>query len=75
LEREPLKKVLDFVRSLNQKDLLILPDDVHIEHYLYGAAEMRQRVENILREGKVDNIYFLEYHKNGTSSFAVQKNR
>ena len=75
LEREPLKKVLGFVRSLNQKDLLIVPDDVHIELYLYGAAEMRQRVENILREGKVDNIYFLEYHKNGTSSFAVQKDR
>ena len=75
LEREPLKKVLGFVRSLDQKDLLIVPDDVHIELYLYGAAEMRQRVENILREGKVGNIYFLEYHKNGTSSFAVQKDR
>ena len=36
---------------------------------------MRQRVENILREGKVDNIYFLEYHKNGTSSFVVPKDR
>ena len=54
------------MRSLNQKDLLIVPDDVHIKHYLYGAGEMRQRVENILREGKVGNIYFLEYHKNGT---------
>jgi hypothetical protein len=72
-EREPLKKVLDFARSLSQNDLLIVPDDLHVEFYLYGAAEMRQRVENILREGKVDNIYFLEYHKNGTSSFAVQK--
>jgi hypothetical protein len=26
LEREPLKKVLGFARSLNQKDLLIVPD-------------------------------------------------
>ena len=57
------------------KRVHLVPDDVHIELYLYGAAEMRQRVENILREGKVDNIYFLEYHKNGTSSFAVQKDR
>jgi hypothetical protein len=75
LEREPLKKVLGFARSMNQKDLLIVPDDLHIELYLYGAAEIRQRVENILREGKVDNIYILEYHKNRTSSFAVQKDR
>ena len=74
-ERDPLKKVLDFAGSLNQNDLLIVPDDLHVEFYLYGAAEMRQRVENILREGKVDNIYFLEYHKNGPSSFVVQKDR
>jgi hypothetical protein len=72
-EREPLKKVLSFARALNQNDLLIVPDDLHVEFYLYGAAEMRLRVENILREGKVDNIYFLEYHKNGISSFVVQK--
>jgi hypothetical protein len=72
-ERDPLQKVLNFARSLNQNDLLIVPDDLHVEFYLYGADEMRQRVENILREGKVDNIYFLEYHKNGASSFVVQK--
>jgi hypothetical protein len=75
VEREPLKRVLDFARSLNQNDLLIVPDDLHVEFYLYGAAEMRKRVENILKEGKVDNIYFLEYHKNGTSSFAAPKDR
>lgn len=74
-ERDPLKKVLGFARSLNQNDLLIVPDDLHVEFYLYGAAEMRQRVENILKEGKVDNIYFLEYHKNGASTFVVQKDR
>jgi hypothetical protein len=72
-EREPLNKVLDFARSLNQNDLLIVPDELHVEFYLYGAAEMRQRVENILREGKVENIYFLEYYKNKTSSFMASK--
>jgi hypothetical protein len=72
-EREPLKKVLNFARLLNKNDLLIVPDDLHVEFYLYGAAEMRQRVENILRDGKVDNIYFLEYHKNKVSSFEIQK--
>lgn len=74
-KREPLKKVLEFAQSLNPKDLLIVPDDLHVEFYLYGAAEMRQRVENILREGKVDNIYFLEYHKNETSSFVAQEGK
>jgi hypothetical protein len=73
LEREPLQKISDFARSLSQDDLLIVPDDLHVGFYLYGAAEMRKRVENILRDGKVDNIYFLEYYKNGSSSFVVQK--
>jgi hypothetical protein len=72
-EREPLKKVLNFARLMNKNDLLIVPDDLHVEFYLYGAAEMRQRVDNILREGKINNIYFLGYHKNKISSFEIQK--
>jgi hypothetical protein len=72
-EREPLKKVSNFAKLLNENDLLIVPDDLHVEFYLYGAAEMRQRVENILREGKINNIYFLEYHKIKISSFEIQK--
>jgi hypothetical protein len=72
-EREPLKKVSNFARLLNKNDLLIIPDDLHVEFYLYGAAEMRQRVENILRKGEIDNIYFLEYYKNNISSFEIQK--
>ena len=36
LEREPLKKVLAFARSLNQKDLLIVPDDVHVTLSLWS---------------------------------------
>ena len=72
-EREPLKKVSNFARLLNKNDLLIVPDHLHVEFYLYGAAEMRQRVENILRQGKINNIYFLEYHKNKISSFEIQK--
>jgi hypothetical protein len=72
-EREPLKKVSNFAQLLNKNDLLIVPDDLHVEFYLYGAAEMRQRVKNILREGKINNIYFLEYHKNKISSFEIQK--
>jgi hypothetical protein len=74
-EREPLKMVSNFTRLLNKNDLLIVPDDLHVEFYLYGASEMRQRVENILRDGKVDNIYFLEYHKNKISSFVIQKDK
>ena len=73
VDRIPYQKLLKFTQSLNPNDLLIVPDDLHVEFYLYGGAEMRQRVENILREGKVDNVYFLEYDKNEKSSFSVDK--
>lgn len=69
LDRIPLKKVLQFTNSLNSNDLFIVPDDLHVEFYLYGANEMRSRAENILREGKIDKIYFLEYYRDKVSSF------
>ena len=73
LERMPLKKVVKFADSLSSNDLLIVPDDMHVEFYLYGAQEMRNRAENILREGKIDKIYFVEYYKNNFSSFIRSK--
>jgi len=75
LERMPLQKVLKFANSLNSKDLLIVPDNLHVEFYLYGAKEMRQRAENILREGKIDRVFFLEYYKNKSSSFIRSKDK
>jgi hypothetical protein len=44
---------------LNKNDLFIIPDDIHVEFYLYGAVEMRQGVENILREGRLIIFIFL----------------
>lgn len=75
IEREPLKRVLNFVESLKSNDLFIVPDDLHVAFYLYGAREMRQRVENILDEGEINKVYFLEYSKKGTSSFIETKDK
>ena len=36
---------------------------MHVEFYLYGARDMRNRIENILRERNLENIYFLDYEK------------
>ena len=46
---------------------------MHVEFYLYGAKEMRNRAKNILREGKIDKVYFVEYYKNNSSSFIRSK--
>ena len=64
LSREPLNRVRDFVRELNPNDLLLVSHKMHVEFYLYGARDMRSRIENILHEGKLGNIYFLEREKN-----------
>ena len=75
MKREPLKRVSNFVQSLNSNDLFIVPDDLHVEFYLYGAGEMRRRVENILRVGEIDKIYILEYNKKENSTFIKSKDR
>ncbi|MEK9627962.1 MAG: hypothetical protein VW455_02975 [Nitrospinota bacterium] len=75
INREPWKQVLNFTRSLGPNDLLIVPDALHVEFFLYGGSEMRQRVETILKEGKINRVYFLEYNKNEKSSFLLNKEK
>jgi hypothetical protein len=67
LSREPLDRVYDFVKKLNWNDLILVSDALHVEFYLYGSGDMRQRIKNILHEGEMGNIYFLDYQKNSIS--------
>ena len=68
LSRAPLHRVHDFVQKLNPNDLLLVSHKMHVEFYLYGARDMRQRIDNILREGKLETIYFLDFEKTGIPS-------
>ncbi|MBT3922741.1 MAG: hypothetical protein HOF21_09220 [Nitrospina sp.] len=63
MSKEPINKVHDFVDKLSSNDLLLVSNKMHVKFYLYGAREMRDRIENILREGKLGDIYFLDYDK------------
>ena len=63
LSRQPWHRVHDFVKKLNANDLVLVSHAMHVEFYLYGSRDMRQRIENILHEGKLGDIYFLEYQK------------
>jgi hypothetical protein len=67
LSREPLDRVYNFVKKLSWNDLLLVSDAMHVEFYLYGSHDMRKRIQNILYEGKLGNIYFLDYQKNNLS--------
>jgi hypothetical protein len=67
LSREPLHGVHDFVKKLGSNDLLLVSHNMHVEFYLYGSSDMQQRIRNILHEGKMGNIYFLDYQKNSIS--------
>ena len=56
--RENYQKVQQFIKKLGPRDLILISNRQHIWFYLYGANEMRNRVQNILHQGKMDNVYF-----------------
>ena len=67
LSRAPLQRVHDFVRKLNPHDLLLVSHKKHVEFYLYGARDTRNRIENIMRDRQLESIYFLDYEKKSVS--------
>ena len=67
LSRAPLQRVHDFVRKLNPHDLLFVSHKMHVEFYLYGARDTRNRIENIMSDRQLESIYFLDYEKKSVS--------
>ena len=59
--RQPLDLVAKFVKSLGPNDLILLSHRPHVEYYLYGGKETTKRVNKIIDEGKLGDIYFIEY--------------
>ena len=64
VSRDPLDKVQEFVEKLEPNDLVLVSKTMHVGFYLYGARAMRERVENILQDGEMGEVYFLGYKKN-----------
>tara|TARA_B100000686_G_scaffold299929_1_gene334083 strand:+ start:1050 stop:3089 length:2040 start_codon:yes stop_codon:yes gene_type:complete len=58
-KREPYNEVQSFIKSLGPRDLVLTSSKHHVWFYLYGADEMRKRVESILDVGRLDSIYFM----------------
>jgi len=56
-----LDLVTKFLEKLNSNDLVLLSHRPHIEYYLYGGKETTKRVNKIIDEGKLGDIYFVEY--------------
>ena len=46
-----------------EHDLIVLSRRPHIEYYLYGGKETTKRINKIIDEGKLGDIYFVEYGK------------
>lgn len=65
--REPYHKIQEFVEKLGPQDLFLASNKSHVWFYLYGANEMRKRVDNIIEKGELGNIYILEYVSKGKS--------
>jgi hypothetical protein len=58
-----LDLVTKFLEKLNSNDLVLLSHRPHIEYYLYGGKETTKRVNKIIDEGKLGDIYFVEYRE------------
>lgn len=69
--REPFHKVLRFIEKLGPRDLILASEKPHVGFYLYGASEMRKRVENIIDTQTLGDIYFLVYRHNNGSDMQV----
>ena len=65
--REPYDKVLQYIKKLGPQDLILASNKVHVGFYLYGAEEMRRRVESIIDIQQLGDVYFLVYTQNGIS--------
>jgi hypothetical protein len=71
--REPWPAVLKFMQALGPNDLVLASNRSHVPFYLYGAGEMRTRVQNIVDTGRLDALYFVEYVKDGASDMVRVK--
>ncbi len=68
--RELYHKVNEFVKQLGPQDLFLNSYDNHVWFYLYGAGEMRKRVDNIIDKNELGDIYFLEVITDGKSDIS-----
>jgi hypothetical protein len=75
MSREPLDQIRGFTQKLNSNDLLLVSNRMHVAFYLYGARDMQDRIRNILREGKLGTIYYLDYKNNTMLEAKEVKNR
>jgi len=62
-----LDLVTRFVKNLGPNDLVLLSQRPHVEYYLYGGKETTKRINKILEEGRLGDVYFVEYGKPGNS--------
>lgn len=60
ISRKPYHKILEFLKNLGPQDLFFTSTRAHVWFYLYGANEMRIRVNNIIDKGELADVYFLE---------------
>jgi hypothetical protein len=58
-----LNLVTKFLEKLGPNDLVLLSHRPHVEYYLYGGKETTKRVNKIIDEGKLGDIFFVEYGK------------
>lgn len=69
--REPFHIIHRFIKNSGPHDLFMISNKTHVEFFLYGAWEMRQRLESIIESGELGNIYFIGSDLKGSSDMEL----
>jgi hypothetical protein len=70
INREPYHEIHRFIKNSGPHDLFLASNQIHVEFFLYGAREMRSRVQTIIDSGQLDTIYFIGSTLKGRSDIA-----
>jgi hypothetical protein len=69
--REPFHEIHRFIKNSGPHDLFLASNQIHVEFFLYGAEEMRSRVESIIDSGQLGIVYFIGSTLKGRSDIEL----
>lgn len=59
IQRDPFDAIHQFIKQSGPNDLFMASNQIHVAMFLYGAKEIRTKVDTIIQSGSLDNIYII----------------
>ncbi len=72
-QREPFDSIHQFIKQSGPNDLFMASSQIHVEIFLYGAKEIRKKVDTIIESGTLNDIYLIGSTIEGKSDIEIIK--